>query len=271
LEKVWRCYHFLFAKIVCRRSLHTSTVLSKDIEEKMAAIPTSSPTVPATLSPEDGAVVLGFLAFVLFLLLLPFILHVVAYRQGCFEEFMKVVKLKAKDFSSRSRRKEYIGFSVANWLLSYDFSFLDARFGTTFNPNSGVGVFWLLYTILIIIPHLAVSVRRMHDTGRSGAWLFLFFVPIVGPLAVLVILTFFDSQVGDNLYGPNPKGVAYHEPAVNAEYVPVHVAQEMSVASTATTGAGDAPLLTQSGSMTKSIEPYRGGGNDDEDSRTNLV
>ena len=201
-----------------------------------------------------------------FFLFVPCVLHIVAHRYGCFHEFSEVLKFKAREFSSRARRREFITFSVANALFSYDLALIDRFIGTSFGGSS-VGIFWLLYTILLFVPHVAVSVRRLHDTGRGPIWLALLFVPF-GQLVLLYVLVCVDSEVGDNMYGPNPKGVAYHETVVNAEYVPVHVAQQLSVASTETTG--DAPLLTQSTSTIKTIEPYRNEDGDD-DSRTNLV
>jgi len=56
----------------------------------------------------------------------------------------------------------------------------------------------------VLVPSLAVSVRRLHDTGRSGFWLLLAFVPLIGGL-VLLVFEALDSQPGDNQYGPNPK------------------------------------------------------------------
>lgn len=64
-----------------------------------------------------------------------------------------------------------------------------------------------LYSIAVFIPSLAVTVRRLHDTGRSGWWLLLMFIPLIGPIILLVFLLT-DSQPGTNKYGPNPKGVS---------------------------------------------------------------
>lgn len=61
-----------------------------------------------------------------------------------------------------------------------------------------------IYTIAVIIPGLAVGVRRLHDTGKSGWWLLITLVPIIGAIVVL-IFQLQDSQQGENQYGPNPK------------------------------------------------------------------
>ena len=65
----------------------------------------------------------------------------------------------------------------------------------------------LSYCLAILLPSINVSVRRLHDTGRSGWWLLLNFVPIIGPLVVTIFMLL-DSQPGTNKYGPNPKGIA---------------------------------------------------------------
>jgi uncharacterized membrane protein YhaH (DUF805 family) len=61
-----------------------------------------------------------------------------------------------------------------------------------------------LYLFLAFIPWLAVVVRRLHDTGRSGWWLSISMIPLVGPVWFLVLVVK-DSNPGDNKYGPNPK------------------------------------------------------------------
>ena len=81
-----------------------------------------------------------------------------------------------------------------------------AALGST--DHAGFGVLFLvpmfLYMLAIIIPSLAVTVRRLHDTGRSGWWYFICFVPIVGPI-ILLVFYFSASQPGPNAWGPNPK------------------------------------------------------------------
>jgi uncharacterized membrane protein YhaH (DUF805 family) len=62
----------------------------------------------------------------------------------------------------------------------------------------------VIYTLAVIVPGLAVTVRRLHDTGRSGWWIFIALVPLVG--IVLLGFEVQDSTPGENLYGKNPKG-----------------------------------------------------------------
>lgn len=70
--------------------------------------------------------------------------------------------------------------------------------------SSGVGVLGGLYTLAVLIPSLAVSVRRLHDTNRSGWWLLLLLIPLIGALVIL-IFTVQDGTPGENTYGADPK------------------------------------------------------------------
>jgi uncharacterized membrane protein YhaH (DUF805 family) len=112
---------------------------------------------------------------------------------------------KFADFKGRSRRKEYWFFVLINVVAIVVLTGIDLMLGTA-DAESGYGVLSGIFCLAILIPSLAVSIRRLHDTGRSGWWVLLSAVPIVG----LVVLYFalLDSQPGDNQYGPNPKGVA---------------------------------------------------------------
>ena len=62
-----------------------------------------------------------------------------------------------------------------------------------------------LWNLFHFIPSLALTVRRLHDTGRSGWHFFISFIPIVGPFIILYYMCV-NSQSGSNQYGPNPKG-----------------------------------------------------------------
>jgi len=62
----------------------------------------------------------------------------------------------------------------------------------------------MLYALAVFIPNLAVFVRRLHDTGKSGWTLLVYFIPLVG-LILLIVWLASDSQPGSNQWGPNPK------------------------------------------------------------------
>jgi len=106
-------------------------------------------------------------------------------------------------FTGRSRRKEYWFFVLFNILVSLALAIVD-YFTGTYNARYGMGLLGGLYTLAVLIPAIAVTVRRLHDTGRSGWWFLIVLVPIVGGIVLLVFMVL-DSQPGENAYGPSPK------------------------------------------------------------------
>jgi uncharacterized membrane protein YhaH (DUF805 family) len=112
---------------------------------------------------------------------------------------------KYATFEGRARRKEYWYFALGNCLAVAALAFIDGLIGT-WDPESEVGLLSGLYTLAVLVPSIAVTVRRLHDTNRSGWWFLIGFIPVVGWL-VLLVFACLDSQPGGNKYGPNPKGV----------------------------------------------------------------
>jgi uncharacterized membrane protein YhaH (DUF805 family) len=98
-------------------------------------------------------------------------------------------------FSGRSSRSEYWYFTLFYVLASIIGNILDAAIE--------VPVFAAIVTVAFILPSLAAGARRLHDTGRSGWWLLLSFVPLIG-LIVLIIWLATKSYEGANKYGPPP-------------------------------------------------------------------
>lgn len=113
---------------------------------------------------------------------------------------------KYATFSGRAQRAEYWYFFLFYILTFIGLSFIDGITGT-FSEEAGIGLLSGLYSLAILIPSLAVGVRRLHDTGRSGWWLLVGIIPLIG---AIVLLIFFvqDSVPGHNLYGSNPKAPA---------------------------------------------------------------
>lgn len=109
-------------------------------------------------------------------------------------------------FTGRARRKEYWFFVLFNIIFLLILTFVDRAIGT-YNMQSGVGVLTSIYWLAVLIPGIAVAVRRLHDIGRSGWWLLIVFIPAIGPL-ILLVMMLFNSQPGPNAYGPNPKEVS---------------------------------------------------------------
>ena len=110
--------------------------------------------------------------------------------------YLAVLK-KYAEFSGRARRTEYWMFFLFSTIASMVLAFVDGVLGTG-------GVLGILYLLAVAVPSLAVSIRRLHDTGRSGWWLLVGLVPIVGGI-VLLVFAVQDGNAGDNAYGPNPK------------------------------------------------------------------
>jgi len=107
------------------------------------------------------------------------------------------------DFSGRARRKEYWMFALFNILFVIAAMVLDNMLGLTIK-GLPYGLFYILYAIAIIVPSLAVSVRRLHDTGKSGWMILIAIIPIIGAIWLLVLYCT-EGDAGDNEYGPNPK------------------------------------------------------------------
>lgn len=119
--------------------------------------------------------------------------------------FLMAVK-KYATFSGRAQRAEYWYYTLFYILIYLGLSAIDSLTGT-YDAGAGMGLLSGIMGLALIIPTLAVSIRRLHDTGRSGWWLLIGLIPLVGAI-VFLVFTVQDSTVGDNEYGPNPKGVA---------------------------------------------------------------
>jgi uncharacterized membrane protein YhaH (DUF805 family) len=117
------------------------------------------------------------------------------------KEFLEVFK-KTFVFSGRARRKEYWMFILITTIISIVLTIVDMVLGLDITEDTGL--LSGLFSLILIIPSLSVTFRRLHDIGKSGWWILLSFIPIIGWL-VLFIFSVLDSQSGTNKYGPNPK------------------------------------------------------------------
>ncbi|GAA2505215.1 DUF805 domain-containing protein [Streptomyces longisporus] len=109
--------------------------------------------------------------------------------------FIEALK-KYAVFSGRARRKEYWMFVLFSAIIYAVLLGIGLAIKAPFIA--------IVFYVAILLPSLAVGVRRLHDTGRSGWWLLFGIVPLAGPITLLVF-TCSDSQPGVNKYGPNPK------------------------------------------------------------------
>ncbi len=114
--------------------------------------------------------------------------------------FIKVLKENFANFSGRARREEYWYYSLAVFVISAILSVLSKAgiVGVIFSILS------FLFSLCILIPGIAVSVRRLHDTGRSGWWLLLCLIPLIGSIVLLVFMVT-EGQKGENKWGDDPK------------------------------------------------------------------
>jgi uncharacterized membrane protein YhaH (DUF805 family) len=107
---------------------------------------------------------------------------------------------KFADFSGRSARQEFWMFALCNFIVALGLAFVGYLLGR-------VGHLLVdLYSLVVFIPALAVSVRRLHDIGKSGWWLLIEFVPVIGFLVLLYFMVQ-DSEAENNAYGPSPKAL----------------------------------------------------------------
>lgn len=133
-------------------------------------------------------------------------------------EWMLMPYRRYAEFSGRSRRKEYwmfVLFEIIVMAIPYAIVLagtprvdqatgqLSAAPGALFYIAL---VVLLIFGLVTIIPGLAVQVRRLHDTNRSGWWWWIQIVPFIGPIVMLVFMCL-DGTPGTNDYGPDPKGV----------------------------------------------------------------
>jgi uncharacterized membrane protein YhaH (DUF805 family) len=96
-------------------------------------------------------------------------------------------------------------FFLFNIIISIVLGIIDGMTGTSSVPGA-MGLLGGLYLLALLIPAIAVGVRRLHDTGRSGLWLLIVFVPLIGAIVLIVFLVQ-DGAPGENQYGKNPKQV----------------------------------------------------------------
>jgi uncharacterized membrane protein YhaH (DUF805 family) len=115
--------------------------------------------------------------------------------------YTDVIK-KYVEFSGRARRKEFWMFVLINFAISVVLSIIDRVIGT--DSANGGGLLQSIYGLAVLLPSIAVAVRRLHDTNRSGWWILIGLIPLVGTI-ILIVFYATDGDAGDNKYGPDPK------------------------------------------------------------------
>jgi uncharacterized membrane protein YhaH (DUF805 family) len=114
--------------------------------------------------------------------------------------YISVLK-KYAVFDGRASRTEFWMFTLFSFIAGIVLGIVDGILHT--KGAYGIGALGGLYNLAVLLPSIGVAIRRLHDTGRSGWWLLLLFLPVIGWIALLVFYIL-ESQAGDNAYGPNP-------------------------------------------------------------------
>lgn len=136
-----------------------------------------------------------------------------------FSEAVRTVFSKYATFSGRAGREEFWWFALFNVLGSAVADTLDrAFFGTRMMWRGYDGMMWGwhyqmmtpsvlggIFSLVVLMPSLAVGARRLHDVGLSGWWLLLVFLPVIGWI-ILLVWTVQRGEKGANAYGPDPLG-----------------------------------------------------------------
>ncbi|MCC7266699.1 MAG: DUF805 domain-containing protein [Caulobacteraceae bacterium] len=116
---------------------------------------------------------------------------------------------KYADFQGRARRSEFWLFWLFTFVVSFVLQIVGGMMGAGGDPtamySSPVMIVLLLFCLAILIPSIAVAIRRLHDTDRSGWWLLIGLIPIIGALVLLVFYVL-PGTVGANKFGEDPKG-----------------------------------------------------------------
>ena len=123
-----------------------------------------------------------------------------------FGEAVSTCFKKSVVWEGRASRAEFWWFYLAQILIIFAAGIIDQIIGT--------GFLYIIALIVVILPSIAVLIRRLHDTDRTGWWYWIQLLPLIGLIVILVFMLS-GSDEGDNKYGPNPSGsVAPPPPAV---------------------------------------------------------
>ncbi|WP_321326023.1 DUF805 domain-containing protein [Thiomicrorhabdus sp.] len=106
-------------------------------------------------------------------------------------------------FTGRATRQQYWMFYLFYIIFYIILSVLENALGLTLG-EFGEGILTIIYSLALLIPSIAILARRLHDTGRSGWWILLIFIPLIGAIVIL-IFTLLDSERQANEYGESIK------------------------------------------------------------------
>ncbi|WP_303318075.1 DUF805 domain-containing protein [Flavivirga abyssicola] len=123
--------------------------------------------------------------------------------------YLKVLINNYATFSGRARRKEFWMFFLFNLIIIFGLSFLLGLI-SDFIDNEILPIILGIYFLGILIPYIALAVRRLHDSGKSGGYIFVYFIPFIGGIWFLILMAT-EGDKGPNQYGPDPKSPNFDE------------------------------------------------------------
>ena len=123
--------------------------------------------------------------------------------------FIQCITKKYADFSGRARRAEYWYFTLWYALLLFALMFtlgfiVGALGGTDESAGTLASIVSNIISLALLLPSLGVAIRRLHDIGKSGWWILIAFIPILGAIILLIFMVT-PGNAGSNQYGPDPK------------------------------------------------------------------
>ena len=119
-------------------------------------------------------------------------------EKGLFEYFKECLTLKYANFSGRARRREYWSYTLCAFVIGFVAGLIDGLIGLG-------GILSLILCLGLLLPGLAIAVRRLHDLGKDWKYLLIALIPFGA--FYLIYLFVQEGQPGENAYGPNPKGL----------------------------------------------------------------
>ncbi|MCQ2202552.1 MAG: DUF805 domain-containing protein [Bacteroidales bacterium] len=135
-----------------------------------------------------------------------------------FDYFKKAVFENYANFSGRARRKEYWYFCLTLFILNMLMQVVSAISSVESSSSIlvlGLSIVLLLAYMCLIIPNISLSIRRLHDIGKSGWYLLIGFIPLVGGIILLVWFCR-EGETGPNKWGPDPKDPTLQNEVLNA-------------------------------------------------------
>ena len=111
---------------------------------------------------------------------------------------------KGSGFSGRVSSKDFWNFTLINLLLLVIIFYVPIILEV--NLNISLPSLYVLYSIIVFFPSLSMQVRRLHDIGKSGSWLLLYFIPVIGTIIIIVLFAK-NGDTEENLYGPAPSDI----------------------------------------------------------------